>query len=388
MRFSPGVRDAEPYPFEALDRARARARAQGRRLLDFGVGDPREDTPAFIRRALAEAIGPVSSYPRAAGLPELRRAVADWCEGRFGVRLDESAGVLPTLGSKEIIFSLASVVLDPDAGKDLVAVTTPGYTIPERGARYAGGKVLRMPIRRETGFLPDLDAIDPATWRRVALAWTNYPNNPTGAVAPLSFYARLAELAREHGFLLASDEAYSELYFGDEPPVSVLQLADHANVLAVNTLSKRSSMTGYRSGFVAGDPQVLDVLRKLRPSVGVTPQEFVQRAAAVAWSDEEHVRENRARYAAKRAVFLALFERLGVEVAASEAGLYLWVVVAGGEPSEEFAERLLEGGVVVAPGSYFGPDGQGYVRMAMVPPLEECELAAEILVDLVGRVRA
>jgi acetylornithine aminotransferase len=216
------------------------------------------------------------------------------------------------------------------------------------------------------------------TWRRTALCWVNYPNNPTGATAPISFYERLAGLAREHGFVLASDEAYSELWF-DEPPVSVLQLADWRNLVAFNTLSKRSSMTGYRSGFVAGDPELIAALKQVRPSVGTAPQEFVQRASVVAWGDEEHVERARASYARKRALFLDLFAQIGLRDAGGPATMYLWVATPTDETAEAFATRLLEHGVIVAPGSFLGASGEGYVRFALVPTEDECRRAVEIL---------
>jgi aspartate/methionine/tyrosine aminotransferase len=181
--------------------------------------------------------------------------------------------------------------------------------------------------------------------------------------------------------VIASDEAYSELWF-DEPPPSALQLDDLANVAVFNTLSKRSSMTGYRSGFVAGDPQVIAALQSFRPTVGTAPQEFVQRASIVAWSDEDHVQRNRAAYRARRELFLELFERKGIGVAGSQATMYLWVEVPLGETSESFAERLLERGVVVAPGSYLGESGEGYVRLALVPSDDECRRAVAILEKL------
>jgi succinyldiaminopimelate transaminase len=385
VHLSPAMRSVEPYPFEELDRRIAAARAEGRTLVDFGVGDPREVTPPFIRDALKDAIEPISSYPRAAGIPELREAVCAWASRRYGAALDPDRHVLPILGSKELIFGLAQLVLDPPAGRDLVVTTAPGYPIPARGATWAGGEVLRLPLRERDGFLADLDAVDATTWRRTALLWLNYPNNPTGAVAPLAYLERAARLARQHGFLLASDEAYGELWFDGGPPAGVLQLGELSNVLAVHTLSKRSSMTGYRSGFAAGDPELIAAMKRLRPSVGVTPQAFVQRASVVAWGDEAHVEEHRARYAAKRRVFLDLFARAGVAVAGSAATFYLWVKVPGGGSSITWALDLLErGDIVVAPGSFFGPEGEGYVRMAMVPTLEECERAAGTLEGLLG----
>ena len=382
MHLAPSLRDLEPYPFEELDRQKRAALDAGRELIDFGVGDPRDVTPEFIRDALKNAVAPVSSYPRAAGLPELRGAIAGWVHGRFGVTLDPASDVLPTLGSKEPIFSMAQAVVYPAAARNLVVVTAPGYTIPERGARAAGAEVLRLPLTEASGFLPDLDGVDAAIWDRTAILWLNYPNNPTGAVATLAFLEGAAELARRHGFLLASDEAYSELWFESGPPPSVLQVGDLTNVVAINTLSKRSSMTGYRSGFVAGDRQLIEAMKAQRPSVGVTPQEFVQLASVTAWGDESHVVEQRARYAEKRALFLDLFQTKGIQVMGSVATFYLWVKVPGGRRSITWGSELLEHGIVVAPGAYFGPEGEGYVRMAVVPTIEDCRRAADILFDL------
>ena len=382
MHLSPSIRHVEPYPFEELDRQRNAAIAAGRELVDFGVGDPREVTPAFVRDALTAAIEPISSYPRAMGLPELREAIAAWITRRFGAAVDPSTQLLPTLGSKEPIFALAQATVDLAAGRDLIVATAPGYPIPERGARFAGAEVLRLPLVEENAFLPDLSRVDRASWDRTAILWLNYPNNPTGATATPALFESAVELAREHGFLLASDEAYSELWFEGGPPGSALQLGDLRNVVVLNTLSKRSSMTGYRSGFVAGDERLIGALRRLRPAVGVTPQEFVQRASVAAWGDEGHVQENRARYAAKRRLFLDLFAANGMQVAGSLATFYLWVRVPAATSSEAWAYDLLDHDIVVAPGSFFGPEGEGYIRMALVPTLDECRRAAAIFADL------
>jgi acetylornithine aminotransferase len=388
VHLAPALRAVEPYPFEDLDRRKHEAVEGGRHVIDFGVGDPREETPALVRDALRDAIEPLSSYPRAAGLPALRRAIGAWIERRYGVVIDAETSILPTLGSKELVFSLAQTVLDPSAGKDLVVTTSPGYPIPERGARFAGADVQRLPLREDRGFLPDLDVLTADQWRRACVLWLNYPNNPTGAVAPPAFLEDAARRCCEHDVLLASDEAYSELWFGAQAPPSALQIGDLTNVLVLNTLSKRSSMTGYRSGFAAGDPELIGALRRLRPATGVTPQLFVQRASVVAWGDERHVEDNRARYAAKREVFLELFARRGVHVAGSEATFYLWVAVPPARSSLDWALDLLDrADVVVAPGSFFGPEGEGYVRIAMVPTLEECRRAAASLDRVWSEVR-
>src|SRR6267378_755056 len=317
MRLSPVLTELAQYPFARLDDWKAEATASGIELIDFGMGDPREVTPAFIREALAASIEPVSSYPRATGLPELRQAISGWIERRFGVSVDPAKEIVPTLGSKEAIYSFA----------------------------------------------------------QIALFWVCYPNNPTGAVAPLSFYEELAARAREHGFLLCSDEAYSELWF-DEPPVSALQVEDRTNVVVFNTLSKRSSMTGYRSGVVCAPREIGDALRSFRPTVGTAPQEFVQRASVAAWSDDRHVEDVRALYRRKRETVLPALEERGLRLAGSEATFYLWLDVGGS--SEEFARRLLGNGIVVAPGSFFGDAGESYVRLALVPTQEQCERAAVI----------
>jgi succinyldiaminopimelate transaminase len=370
MQLSPVLAELAQYPFARLDEWKADAQSRGVELIDFGMGDPREVTPAFIRKALVDGLTDVSSYPRATGLPELRETIAAWIGRRFGTRVDPAREVIPTLGSKEAIFSFAQVAVGE---RRLVAIPEPAYPVYERGALFAGGDVVTVPLAEEHGWLPDIDAFD--AWDEVALFWTCYPNNPTGAVAPLAFYEELAERARTHGFLLCSDEAYSELWF-DEPPVSALQVVPRENVVVFNTLSKRSSMTGYRSGFVCAPPDVCDALRKFRPTVGTAPQEFVQRASVAAWSDDAHVEDVRNLYLRKRETLLpALLDR-GLRLSASEATFYLWVEVGD---SEGFARRLLEHGIVVAPGSFFGPAGDGYVRFALVPTQPECERAAAIL---------
>ena len=366
---NPTLAELATYPFVRLDEKRRELLAAGVDVIDFGKGDPNEPTDPMIRQALVAALPERSPYPLAAGLPELRDAAARWCARRFGVEVDPDAELVPTYGSKEAIFSLAEVL---DTSGKVVAFGEPAYPVYERGALFAGATVRPLPLLREDGFLPDLDALTDD----VALLWVNYPHNPTGAPAPLDFYGRLAERARELDFWIASDEAYTELWF-DEPPVSALQASDRSRVIVFQTLSKRSSMTGYRSGFVAGPTEVIAALKAYRPTVGTAPQEFVQRASVVAWNDERHVEETRARYAAKREVMIPAIESLGWEVVASQATMYLWVVAPA-----DAADRLLERGVLVSPGDFFGPSGAGYVRFALVPELDECRRAAEILGSL------
>jgi succinyldiaminopimelate transaminase len=375
---SPTLRAQATYPFVRLNEAVAAREASGLEVIDFGMGDPSEPTDPAILQALRDGVRERMGYPAATGLSELREAIAAWARRRFGVALDPERHVLPTLGSKEAIYSFAQVVLDVRGGRDTVVVTEPGYPVPGRGAAFAGARVVELPLVEAHGFLPALDDVDEDVWDRAALVWLNSPNNPTGAIAPIAFLERLSELARRHDFVLACDEAYSELWF-EEPPPSVLQLEDWTNVVAFNTLSKRSSMTGFRSGFVAGDPELIAALRHFRPSIGTAPQEFVQRASVVAWSDEQHVERARAAYASKRSILVGALAQHGLRDAGGRATIYVWVALPDGESSERHAERLLEHGIVVAPGSYLGPSGEGFVRYALVPTEAECVRAVEIL---------
>jgi acetylornithine aminotransferase len=373
MRIAPTLAGMATYPFVRLEEAARRLAEEGVEVLDFGKGDPNEPTDPMIRQALVDAVPERAPYPLAAGLPELREAAARWCRTRFGVPLDPDTEIVPTYGSKEAIFSLAQVLVDPHAGKNVVVYGEPAYPVYERGALFAGARVRTLPLVRERGFLPDLKQLDDD----VAVVWVNYPHNPTGAVAPLSFYEELAGLAERHDFVIASDEAYTELWF-DEPPVSALQ-ADRSRAIVFQTLSKRSSMTGYRSGFVAAPPEAIAALKAYRPTVGTAPQEFVQRASVVAWNDERHVEETRARYSAKREVLMPAIEAKGWEIVASDATMYLWVAVPD---ADAVVAQLLERGLLVSPGSFFGPSGDGYIRFALVPTLDECRRAAAILGEL------
>jgi len=382
MRFNPTLERMSTYPFVQLEDAKRKAAGRLGELIDFGVGDPMERTPEFIRRTLVESISETSSYPKAAGLPDTREAIANWYGRRFGVDVDPDLEVLPSSGSKEAIFGLAQIAVDRSADKNIVVTTEPGYPIPLRSAELNGCEVLTLPLREELGFLPDLGSLDGQTWARIALFWVNYPNNPTGATAPVSFFEDLASRAVEHGFLVASDEAYSEIYFG-EPPHSALEVTDPRNVVVFNTLSKRSAMTGYRSGSIVADRSVMTMLKRYRPLAGTASPEFIQRAAAAAWRDEGHVEEMRSVYAAKRELIVPFLSAKGLRVAGGDATFYLWVGTPDGETEDAFARRLLQRGVVVAPGTFFGDAGRGYVRIALVPTLEQCHKAVDLLDDII-----
>ncbi|HTP26426.1 MAG TPA: succinyldiaminopimelate transaminase [Anaeromyxobacteraceae bacterium] len=356
----------------ALEEKKRALRAAGKRLFDFGLGDPREPTAPFVREALRAAVPAVSQYPSPSGTPALRRACTDYLERRFGVRLDPEAQVVPATGAKETIFHLLFAFAGGDRSRTKVVLPDPGYPTYEAGARFAGLEPVKVPLTPARGFLLEPDQIGEDALSRTLVFWLSYPHNPTGAVAPRAYLERVGQAALRHGFIVASDECYADVYFG-VPPLSMLQVQIE-NVVAIHSCSKRSGMTGYRTGFAAGDRDLIALLRRARTHPGVASPDFVSAAAVAAWSDDAHAEERRRIFRKKRDRFLAFFAEHGLSCDGSEATLYLWVRVPSGHTSASYALALLEAGIVVAPGTAFGA-GEGYVRVALVPTLSECEEA-------------
>lgn len=376
MRLNPHVEHAPGYPFLRLAEARNAAQARGIDVVDLSMGQPTDPAPQLVRDALADAVAttPLCDYPSAAGVPELRSAIAGWIERRFGAALDPNRELLPTLGAKEPIAVLARLFAREG---DTIAVTSPSYPVPERSARAAGLNLAVQTLTEAGGWLPDPEQIE---WRRVAIVWVVTPHNPTGARASLELLEELAERCRSRGAILAVDETYSEFWFTGEPPCSALQLRDRSGVVVFNSLSKRSGLAGLRSGFVAGDGEIVGRIRRNRSDIGTTPQAFVQRASIAAWNDESHVVQARERYARKRELLAAAAARGGFTDAGAGAGIFLWLGVPGGDDERAYA-LLLERSLLVVPGSYLGAGGEGYLRVALTGPFERTERAAELLLD-------
>ena len=374
LLLNPVLVELPAYPFVRMDERRRELEEKGVKLFDFGTGDPHEPTDHKIRQALIEGVPEVSQYPSAYGARELREAFCGFMRRRHGVELDPDAEVLPAAGSKEAIFHAPLAFLHPSHERRGVAYGTPGYPVYERGGLFAGGETLPVKLRKEDGFLLPVGALDPEKTR---ILWINYPHNPTGATATYSYLKEVALFCREHDILLFSDECYNEIYSGTPPP-SILEVT-RERALAFVSLSKRSGMTGYRSAMMAGDPELIAALKKLRPSIGVASPDFVQKAATAAWSDDAHVEKRNRIFAEKRALFVDFFKRVGLRVLPTNASIYLWVEgpKAYRGDDEAYALRLLEEGIVVASGSSFGPGGEGFFRVALVPSLEECKEAIE-----------
>jgi acetylornithine aminotransferase len=368
---NPALASVQKNLMVELDERRRALVQAGKRLFDFGLGDPQEPTPPFLREAVREAVPEVSQYPSAFGTAALRRAAAGYLARRFGVTVDAETQVLACAGAKEAIFHLP-LAFGGDPLRRKVVMPDPGYPTYEVGTRFAGLEPVKVPLTAARRFLLEPEDVGEATLRETLVFWISYPHNPTGAVAPRDYLRRVGDAARRFGFVVASDECYADVYFG-EPPASMLELQQE-NVLVVHSCSKRSGMTGYRSGFLAGDPDLVRTLRSLRSHPGVASPVFVSAAATAAWGEDGHAAERREVFRRKRDRFLAFFAEHGLEVDASEATLYLWVKVPPGASSAGYAGRLLEEGIVVAPGPAFGA-GEGYVRVALVPTLDECEAA-------------
>jgi succinyldiaminopimelate transaminase len=374
MRINPSLVALGEYPIARLQDLARQMRAGGRQIVDFSIGDPREPTAPFIIQAARDAVPAISQYPTTSGLPELREAIAGYVSRRFGVEVDPSSQVMPTSGGKESIFSTHLAFVDRDRS-DLVAWPTPGYPIYERGAVLAGAA--RYPVRLSGDFVMRAADVPDGVWEQAVMVWICTPHNPAGSVLSTDELGELYSVARRHDTLLCSDECYADLYDG-EPPGSILQVAGPGAVgcLAFLSLSKRSGMTGYRSGAIVGDPEAIKAIKALRTSTGTASPEFIQSAAVAAWADDEHVAERREIFRQKRAILAKAFDSLGYPISGSVAGIYLWV-----EVNDDLAitERLLEGGILVTPGRQFGPGGEGYIRLALVPALDECDQAAEAL---------
>ncbi len=385
---NPLLQRLQPYPFERL-----RALTKGitpnpaLRPISLGIGEPKHPTPPLVEDALMAALPGLSSYPATAGEPALREAVAAWLQRRYGVSLDAATQVLPVNGSREALFALAQTVVDPSRSGATVVCPNPFYQIYEGAALLAGAQVAFANSDPARNFAAGWSQVDEATWARTQLLYVCSPGNPTGAVMPLSEWARLFELSDRHGFVIASDECYSEIYFGDEAPLGSLQAAmelgrgDFRRLIAFTSLSKRSNVPGMRSGFVAGDADIIKAFLLYRTYHGSAMSPTVQRASVAAWNDEAHVQANRALYKRKfEQVTPVLAEVLDVQL--PDAGFYLWAGVPGADDIDFALKLLAQYNVAVLPGSLLARTahganpGAGRIRMALVAGVDECLEAA------------
>jgi LL-diaminopimelate aminotransferase len=371
------------YAFEEVDKKVEELKSKGIRPIDFGVGDPTAPTPELIRRAAAEAIETrrSSGYPSYVGSLEFRQAIAGWAKRRYGISVDPATEISSTIGSKEAVFNFHEGVVDPG---DIVLCPSPGYPPYTRGALFAEGVPYQVPLRATNGFRIDFREIPAKVARKAKLLWLNYPNSPSGAVADEAFYREALDFARRYDLIIASDEAYSEIYFG-EPPISILNVAKEG-VLVFQSLSKRSAMTCYRIGWVMGDAELVAVFRKTKTNIDSGTATFLQDGAIAALSDEGHVRAFREEYRTKRDILCEALVAGGLPDCTPPSTLYIWQRVPPGMSSVQFATLLLDEklAIVTTPGSWIAErtadgqnPGEGYVRFALVPSIEDTRRAAE-----------
>jgi N-succinyldiaminopimelate aminotransferase len=400
---NPNLSQLQAYPFERLRQLFADITPNPNlRPISLGIGEPRHATPDLIKRAYCDAIqsptGGLASYPATTGEPALRQSMARWLQRRYGLAVDPVTQILPVNGSREALFAFAQTVVNPKAAglngaQPLVVCPNPFYQIYEGAALLCGAEPYFVASRPERNFAQDWDSVPVEVWARTQLLYVCSPGNPAGAVMPLAEWKKLFDLSDEHGFVIASDECYSEIYFRDEAPLGGLQAAaqlgraDFKNLIMFTSLSKRSNVPGMRSGFCAGDARLVKQFLLYRTYHGSAMSPVVQAASIAAWDDEQHVQDNRALYRAKFAQVTPLLSEV-MDVALPDAGFYLWARVQGSDT--DFARELLRlYNVTVLPGSYLAREARGVnpganrIRMALVAESAECIEAAQRIVQFV-----
>ena len=370
MRISRRIESLPPYLFAEISRKIAEKRAKGEDIVDFSIGDPDIPTPPHIIDRLCKAAKDPANhrYPESEGLPELRRAIAAWYKKRFDIDLDADKEVLPLIGSKEGIFHIAFCFIDY---RDVALVPDPSYPVYAMSTTLAGGSPYYLPLTEENNFLPDLDAVPAYILKNAKLLWLNYPNNPTGAVADLDFFNRAVAFAKRNDLAICHDGPYSEVAFDGYKPNSFMQ-AEGAKEIGVefHSLSKSYNMTGWRIGMAVGNAAMIDALKRLKSNIDSGVPQAIQYAAIEALSgSQDCIQEHNATYQRRRDLVIEVLNNIGFTARTPKAGLYIWAKVPKGYSSVEFTTDLLERvGVVVTPGTGYGKNGEGYIRLSLTIP--------------------
>ena len=384
MKIEPSnrVKAIGSYAFADVDHEVDKLKQSGITPIDFGVGDPKDPTPGIIRNYCKRAIDKRmdSGYPSYIGTHEYRETIAKWTKQRFNVDLDPKKEITSTIGAKEAVFNFHEGIINPG---DIVIIPNPGYPPYERGTLFAEGKPYFYPLLKENDFLPDLEKIPKETVKKAKLMWINYPNNPTGATIEKEKLKEIIDFGKDNDIILGSDECYSEIYF-EEKPISILELTKEG-VFVVQSLSKRSAMTTYRIGWIAGDENIINIFKKVKTNIDSGTPTFIQDAATAALLDEKHVEEFRIDYKKKRDIITKALTSIGLEDCTPKATLYIWQKTPKNMSSVDFAKKLLKKdiAIVTTPGSWISKEinnlnpGEGYVRFALVPPIKDCKTAAE-----------
>ncbi len=367
MRMARRIESLPPYLFVEITKKIAEKRAKGEDVVSFGIGDPDIPTPPHIIDKLCQAAKDPANhrYPESEGLPELRRAIAEWYQKRFGVSLDPEKEVLPLIGAKEGIAHIALCFIDPG---DTALVPDPGYPVYSVGTMFAGGESYFLPLTEENGFLPDLEKVPQEVARRARLLWLNYPNNPTAAVAELDFFERAVHFAKKYDIAICHDGPYSDVAFDGYRPVSFMQAPGARDVgVEFHSLSKTYNMTGWRVGMVVGNAHIIDALTRVKSNLDSGIPQAIQYAAITALrGPDDCIKEHNATYQRRRDLMLDTLGKMGLKAKPPKASLYIWAKIPQGFTSIEYTAKLLdEAGVVVTPGVGYGKAGEGYIRVSM-----------------------
>lgn len=384
LEYSQRIKSLPPYLFAELDRKKREKLAQGVDIIDLGVGDPDLPTPKPIVEAMKRAVEKPEHhrYPSYEGMLPFRQAVADWYKRRFGVELDPHTEVVALIGSKEGIAHFPLAFVNPG---DVVLCPDPAYPVYKIGTLFAGGEPYIMPLKEENHFLPDFKSVPKEVLRRAKIIWVNYPNNPTSATATREFYEELIAWAKENNIIVASDLAYSEIYFGEEKPLSILQIEGAKDIaIEFHSLSKTYNMTGWRIGMAVGNKDLIAGLGKVKTNIDSGQFQAIQEAAITALNlPEDEVQKLRDVYKERREVMEKALSSIGLEVYPSKATFYLWVKVPKGYTSAEFVGLLLDKcGIVCTPGNGFGEHGEGYFRISLTVSTERLLSAVERIKEL------
>jgi LL-diaminopimelate aminotransferase len=367
VQFAHRISQLPPYLFVEISRKIAEKKSKGIDVISFGIGDPDVPTPShIIQRLISASQDPANHrYPETEGLPELRKAIAQWYERRFNVSLDPNTEVLPLIGSKEGIGHMAFCFIDPG---DIALVPDPGYPVYSVGTLLAGGECYFLPLTEENRFLPDLEAIPESVAQKAKLLWINYPNNPTGAVADLSFFEKVVAFAKKHDIAVCHDGPYSEVTYDGYRPVSFLQAKGAKEVgVEFHSLSKSYNMTGWRIGMVVGNAQMVNALMRLKSNLdsGI-PQAIQQAAIEALQGPQDCIDEHNRIYQRRRDLLCKTLLQMGLRVVPPKASLYVWARLPHGATSAAFSAELLEkANVVVTPGAGYGASGEGYIRFSL-----------------------
>ncbi len=379
LEYAQRIKALPPYLFAQIDQKKREKLSQGVDLIDLGVGDPDIPTPKPIVEAMQKAVEKPEHhrYPSYEGMLSFRQAVADWYKRRFGVELDPQREVVTLIGSKEGIAHFPLAFVNPG---DVVLCPDPAYPVYKIGTLFAGGEPYILPLKEENGFLPDFKSVPKDVLKRTKIIWVNYPNNPTSATATESFYKELIDWARENNIIVASDLAYSEIYFGNEKPMSILQIEGAKDIaIEFHSFSKTFNMTGWRLGMAVGNEKLVAGLGKVKTNVDSGQFQAIQEAGITALNlPEEELQKIRDTYKGRRSAMVKALEEVGLKVYPSDATFYLWVKVPEGYTSAEFVSRLLdECGIVCTPGNGFGEYGEGYFRISLTVPTQRLLEAVE-----------